>query len=215
MMDESSDKTGFERLVFFSDAVFAIAITLLVLELRVPDIAPDQAEHELLPGLLKLWPHLVGYLLSFLVIGLYWIRHHRLYRYIVRYDTGLLLLNVLLLLGIAFLPFPTAVLSTYQYTRVAVVFYTLSLLVCAVLLTLIWWYATWRNRLVDPKLDPRVIRYVSLLLVTLLLAYLPALGIAFVNPRLAVRLLLLVLVLSPLSSLVLDRRYYGPKTRGP
>jgi uncharacterized membrane protein len=204
---ESADKLGFDRLIFFSDAVIAIAITVLVLELHVPELSPDQAQHELFSRLLDMGPRFSGYLTSFVVIGLYWLGHHRLFRYIVRYDTGLLLLNLLFLLTVAFLPFPTAVLSTYEYTRVAVVFYTLSLSVCGVVLGLLWWYATAGRRLVDAGLDRRMIRYLSLRTLWPLSAYLVTLAIAFLNPHLAVSLLLALLTCTVLTSLALDRRY--------
>ena len=94
------------RLEAFSDGVFAIAITLLVLEIKVPP-----------PGtafgmeLFRLWPSYLAYVVSFLVIGAIWINHHAMFRHIVRVDDTLLLLNVLHLMLIAFLPFPTAVIA--------------------------------------------------------------------------------------------------------
>jgi uncharacterized membrane protein len=94
------------RLEAFSDGVFAIAITLLVLEIKVPP--PDMT---LEAGLLRLWPSYLAYTVSFLVIGAIWINHHAMFRHIVRVDETLLLLNVLHLMLIAFLPFPTAVLA--------------------------------------------------------------------------------------------------------
>ena len=203
----AAEATAFERLVFFSDAVFAIAITVLVLELRVPELPPERAEAELLAHLLELWPRFFAYLISFVVIGLYWIGHHRLFRHIVRYDAGLLVLNLLLLLSVAFLPFPTALISAYEYTRVAVVFYTLSLLACVLLLWLLWWYASRGRRLVDPGLDPRTMRYLTLRTLSPLLAYLPTLAVAFVQPRAAAELLLLILVIALVNTLVLDQRY--------
>jgi uncharacterized membrane protein len=204
---EGVDKLGFDRLVFFSDAVMAIAITVLVLELHVPDLSLDQTEHELLARLLDLSPRFFGYLISFVVIGLYWLGHHRLFRYIRRYDTGLLLLNLLFLLTVAFLPFPTAVLSAYEYNRVAVVFYTLSLSACGVVLGLLWWYATAGRRLVDASLDQGMVRYLGLRTLWPLTAYLVALAISLINPRLAVSLLLVLLACTVLTSLALDRRY--------
>jgi uncharacterized membrane protein len=202
-----AEGTAFERVIFFSDAVFAIAITVLVLELHVPELPRERAPAELLPQLWALWPRFLGYFVSFVVIGLYWLGHHRLFRYIVRFDTGLIMLNLLVLLTVAFLPFPTAVLSTYDNTQVAVVFYILSLTVCVVVLWLLWWYAAGGHRLVDPALDPRTIRYLGLRVVSPLLAYLPALAVSFVSPRAATQFLLVVLVITLVNALVLDRRY--------
>src|SRR5919202_6822338 len=84
-----------ERTVFFSDAVFAIAITLLALEIQVPQIPADSAA-ALLPGaLLSLWPKFFSFLISFWVVGFYWLSHHRTFRYISGYDYSLLLINLL------------------------------------------------------------------------------------------------------------------------
>jgi uncharacterized membrane protein len=99
-----------ERLLFFSDAVFAIAITLLVIEIRLPsiDLADDAA---LGNALLHLIPHYIGFIVSFFVIGRFWQGHHRLMGFLTDWDDGLVRRNTLLLFTIAFLPFPTAVIS--------------------------------------------------------------------------------------------------------
>jgi uncharacterized membrane protein len=94
------------RLEAFSDGVFAIAITLLVLEIKVPP--PGTA---LGAELLHLWPSYLAYVVSFLVIGAIWLNHHAMFQHIVRVDGMLLLFNILHLMPIAFLPFPTAVLA--------------------------------------------------------------------------------------------------------
>lgn len=204
---EAAEKTGFDRLLFFSDAVFAIAITVLVLDFKVPDVPRDNAELELLRALLGLWPRFLGYVISFAVIGLYWVAHHRLFRYIERYDTGLLQLNLLPLLSVAFLPFPTAVLSSYEYTHTAVVFYALSLSLCAIAFAIVWWYATAGRRLVDANLTGRTVRYLMLRILLPLVAFLPAVALSFLSPRLAVALLLLILVLILGFSAVVDQRH--------
>lgn len=95
-----------ERIVFFSDAVFAIAITLLIIEIKVPQIPVEMPEHEVWPVLLELLPKVIGYLVSFLVIGAYWIGHHRIYGLVVRSDQGLLWRNLLFLMSIAFIRSP-------------------------------------------------------------------------------------------------------------
>src|SRR5689334_10292313 len=113
------------RLIALSDAVFAISITLLVLELRPP---ADTAH--LARGLVELWPSLVAYGVSFLLIGEIWADHHLMYRQIVVHDRVLLFLNTLFLMSVAFLPFTTSVLAAAfrdgQGERAAVVFYGIS-----------------------------------------------------------------------------------------
>ncbi len=102
---------GPERLEAFSDGVFAIAITLLVLEIRVPSAAQLASPGELLGALGALWPSYLGYALSFVAVGIMWANHHNLFRHIAFVDHGLILANLFLLLGVGFVPFPTALLA--------------------------------------------------------------------------------------------------------
>lgn len=146
-----SDHLGLERLIFFSDAVFAIAITLLALEIRLPPGEELLGNTELAGRLLQLWPSYIAYVISFLVIGAFWISHHRKFRYIQRYDSRLLLLNLLLLMAIGFMPFPTAVISEYG-NRTATIFYAGAVGVIGVMLAIVWGYASRHNRLIDPQL---------------------------------------------------------------
>jgi uncharacterized membrane protein len=104
-----------ERLVFFSDAVFAIAITLLIIEIKVPEIKGHLiSEHSFLKELLSLTPKFLGFIFSFFIIGLYWFIHHRMFGYIVNYNGKLIWLNLFFLLSIVLMPFSTAVYSEYS-----------------------------------------------------------------------------------------------------
>jgi uncharacterized membrane protein len=102
------------RLEMFSDGVFAIAITLLVLEIRVPHVGEGES---LVVALLGLWPSYLGYAVSFLQIGVIWANHHNRFRLLERSDHVLLFLNILFLLCVAFIPFPTALLAEYKGRR--------------------------------------------------------------------------------------------------
>ena len=105
-----------ERLILFSDAVFAIAITLLALEIKVPPIDRHIATDEmLLESLDELMPKLVGFLISFFFIGLYWTIHHRMFGYVVNYTRRLLWLNLFFLLAVVLMPFSTAFYSEYIF----------------------------------------------------------------------------------------------------
>ena len=101
--------TGTDRLEIFSDAVIAIAITLLVLDIKVPNSRDGHLVHDLL----QKWPSYLAFVLSFAVIGIMWVSHHSMFERIRRVDRSLLFMNLWLLLGIAFLPFPTALLAEY------------------------------------------------------------------------------------------------------
>ncbi len=132
------------RLEAFSDGVFAIVITLLILEIKVPD--PGASHGELGQALADQWPHYVAYLLSFLVIGIIWLNHHATFNLLGRTDHSLQVLNLLLLLPVSVLPWPTAVLAEYTREgtsgdqRVAVVLYGLTSTAMAVAFNVLWRY---------------------------------------------------------------------------
>jgi len=144
-----------DRLVFFSDAVFAIAMTLLIVELHVPEVSGS----DLGPALLELVPGYLTFMLSFVVVGVVWMAHHRKFRAIVRYDQNLMRLNILLLLFVASIPLPTGILGEYGDTTLAVVVYAATICVVGFLLTGIWIYA-WHRKLADPALTADLYRYV-------------------------------------------------------
>lgn len=148
------DELGMERLIFFSDAVFAIAITLLALEIRLPAGVEPRSEADMLALLLGMWQRYLAYIISFLVIGVMWIAHHRKFRLIRRYDRGLLMLNLLLLMIIAFIPFPSSLISEYSGSTVTI-FYALTIAFANLFMALIWAYATHNHRLTLPNLDPK------------------------------------------------------------
>jgi uncharacterized membrane protein len=135
------------RLEMFSDGVFAIAITILILDIK----APDDTSH-LLRSLLALWPSYLGYVLSFLLIGLLWVNHHVMFEHIVRADRLLMFINTLLLLVVAFVPFATSVLAqtfrTGDGENVAVALYGLVLTAAGLLFNAIWSHSA-RARLFD------------------------------------------------------------------
>jgi uncharacterized membrane protein len=146
----------------FSDAVFAIAMTLLVVQLTVPVIAKTlpsaEIGHQLARGLAALGPAYFSFGVSFVVIAGFWVAHHRRFVELNRYDAGLVWLNLLLLLCIVFIPFPTAVLGRYGDQPVAAVFYAASLAATGVVSGAVMIYAD-RRGLTDPSADaPRGVR---------------------------------------------------------
>ena len=174
------------RIALFSDAVIAIAITLLVLEIRPPEDSQD-----LLHGLATLWPSYLSYILTFMLIGQIWANHHVMFDHIRSVDRVVLFLNTVLLMDIAFLPFAAAVLAEAfrdgQGQRTAVVFHGVTFEVAAILFNAIWEYARRNNRLLATTIDAAGARAISrrfrLALAwigvgTLLGAVLPALGVA-------------------------------------
>jgi uncharacterized membrane protein len=143
------------RLETFADGVFAIAATLLILNVEVPELGERSLAHELV----RLWPAYVGYAVSFLTIGIIWVNHHTVLRQLRGIDRTFLFINVFFLLCIAFIPFPTRLLATYVRTgdgRAAAVAYGVTLTVTAIFFNLMWRYAIGAGgRLLRPDADRR------------------------------------------------------------
>jgi uncharacterized membrane protein len=148
------------RVVLFSDAVFAIAVTLLVLDIR-----PPQDSRDLFHGLVALWPSYLAYVITFLLIGQIWANHHVMFDHIRVADRMVLFLNTVLLMDIAFLPFAASVLSSAfragQGQRTAVVFYGIAFELAAILFNAIWDYARHGHRLLGTTIDSVGARAVS------------------------------------------------------
>ncbi len=149
---------GPDRIKAFSDGVFAIALTLLILQVKVPSPSQITGEADLQSFLLQQWPAYLSYALSVVIIGLYWVAHHGLFHYIRRANRMLLWLNILFLLCVTFIPFPAALMSEFGNYRTSVVIYGASLAVTGLVFDLMRWYATHQHRLVDKDLHTQVIR---------------------------------------------------------
>jgi hypothetical protein len=128
----------FERLLFFSDAVFAIAITLLIIENRLPTLPEKATDDEIRAALSRILPEIFAYALSFATIGLYWFAHWRRYRDIERVDGRLVGLNLILLAFVAFVPFPTALIGEHGDVALPVVIYVVSLSTAGIMGPLTW-----------------------------------------------------------------------------
>lgn len=131
MSSDSAMDHRLERLVFFSDAVFAIAITLLVIEIHVPSLEPGTSSAAAARELVHLLPSFVAFIISFFVIGRFWIGHHTLFSHVRRFDTRLIWPNLCFLFWIAAMPFATAFLGRNFGQFVPAIFYTMTMLSCA------------------------------------------------------------------------------------
>lgn len=150
-----------ERLVFFSDAVVAIAITLLVLELKLPDTLTPPYEHSFRRALLGLAPMLLSYAFSFFLVGMYWFAHHRIFRYVRRWDGGLVAHNFHFLAWVALLPFAVTLMGRFGGLRTAVVGYGAIQFMLGIAQWMLWRHASRDHRLIDPALDPKFVRFIS------------------------------------------------------
>jgi uncharacterized membrane protein len=170
------------RIEAFSDGVFAIAITLLVLDLKIPH---DMAEgRDLAAALWRQWPAYLAFVTSFATIGIMWINHHRLFTLIRRTDDGLLILNGLLLLGVTFVPFPTGIVAEYTpraAQHVAAAVYNGTFVMIALFYNRLWWYAAHRKGLLSSAADPAVIDAITRGYAFGPLLYVLAFGLAFVS----------------------------------
>ena len=146
-----------DRLAGFSDGVIAIAITILVLGLEVPSVHSVN-EKELVAYLRDSVLPIVGYVVSYILIGTYWLEHYAIFHYLTHATRPLVALNGIFLLCLTFLPFPTGLQAAYRDDELAMALYGAAQLSCSLSLLCIWLYAIWGHRLVDPKVSPEVER---------------------------------------------------------
>ncbi|HEX5692276.1 MAG TPA: TMEM175 family protein [Roseiflexaceae bacterium] len=196
-MDETKE-TG--RIEAFSDGVIAIAVTLLVLDIKVPRDIPEGVS--LFSALLGQWPSYFAFFTSFATIGIMWMNHHRIFSQIKRADQLLLVLNGLLLLCITFVPFPTSLMAEYlgePGQRTAALVYNGTFVVTALVYNLLWRYASHNNRLLDRSSNSAEIAGISRQYAFGPLIYLAAFALAFwsATASLALNLLLAVFFAIP------------------
>lgn len=196
----SGNSRDLERVLFFSDAVFAISMTVLALSLHLPahttDAGVTHALHHAIPSMFT-------YGLSFAVIGIYWLGHHRKFRYIRRVDGTLLALNLATLGVVAFVPFPTSVLGDHGNTTAAVVFYAATMGVLGALVSVLWVYATHHHRLIAPDTPSRYVDHALWRGITVPVVFIASIPIAYASPS-AAKWFWLVLVFA---GILLHRQY--------
>ena len=154
-----------ERLILFSDAVFAIAITLLVIEIKIPEIHEKPVtDNAVLHKLAELIPKFVGFLVSFLLIGQYWIVHHRMFSFVINFTDRLIWLNILFLFAIALMPFSTGFYSEFVLRGVVtpVIFYTANIALLGLANFLMWRYLSNQKNNLTENLTPALAKYFSL-----------------------------------------------------
>jgi uncharacterized membrane protein len=171
-----------ERLVFFSDAVFAIAITLLVIEVHVPELPKGSSDALYWHALYELIPSLVGYFFSFGVVGIFWSSHHRAFALSARYSPNILRWNMMLLGAIAFMPFTTAFLTHNMAQRVPTLIYCFSLFTAGLLNVAVVRAAT-GPEMVDPNVDPGLVAYARRRSLGVVLGALTAMAVGWFEPR--------------------------------
>lgn len=180
-MESNEHGINESRIVGFSDAVFAFAITLLVLKIDLPQVDTSVAPAQLTKELFALWPQYLANIISFLVIGNYWIIHHKLFSHIKKFDVPLVWLNIFLLMAVSFLPFPTDLMGGYSDQKIAVIFYAANLSIIGFAQLFLWLYASYRRRLIDKNLSDAFIKNYTLLNLIPPLVFLGSIGVAFID----------------------------------
>lgn len=200
-----------ERIILFSDAVFAIAITLLVIEIKIPEIHDNISDKLLLHKLGELIPKFMGFLISFALIGIYWTIHHRMFGFVTSYTNKLLFLNLVFLCFIALMPFSTGFYSEYagpelfrEQLKVPLTFYVLNFCGVGFANYLMWLHVTNpKNKVAAPPIEPLTARISRLRSFIVPLIFLLMLPVAYLtNVLFAVWMPVLI----PVSLTILQKR---------
>ncbi|MDQ4001370.1 MAG: TMEM175 family protein [Actinomycetota bacterium] len=179
------------------------------MSIEVPQIPENLVAEELLDQLFDLGRNMLSYVISFLVIFSFWTVHHSIFSSIRGYDRGLLWLNGLFLMAVAFLPFPSALLGEYGDQQLVVAIYAGSMAVTRLLLSAVWWYASIGRRLIASDLDPGLIRAHHVRGVVIPLIFLISIGISFFSVRAAIYSWVLLAFSNFVGLRMLYRRYQG------
>lgn len=183
-----------KRLIALADGVFTVAMTIMVLELAVPVITHD-SDREILLQLTSMWPKFISYILSFLVLGVYWIIHHKIFDIIKYYTSTLAWLNILFLLVVALIPFTTSLLGEYFLKATTTFAYGVQLLLMFVLGYSIFTYATSTPIILYEKVDVKDVKGVKVMGYTYFTILLVALAFSFIIPLISVIIYGLIVIL--------------------
>ena len=169
------------RLETLTDGVFAIVMTLLVLEIAVPQLSHSEVATELPRQLFELWPIILRYVTSFIILGFFWIANDEKFHYIKRANRTLLWITIFYLMFVAFIPFSTALLGEYGDQQISVIIYGINITIVGSWVYVQWWYATKDHRLVDSDLDLDFIRIMSRRYLVGPIMYLVAIAVSFAS----------------------------------
>ncbi|MDP3940813.1 MAG: TMEM175 family protein [bacterium] len=181
LVEEVETVISRDRVLNFSDAIFAFAATLLVLKIDLPNIPPALIETHLGPEILRLWPQYVANLITFFVIGYYWLTHHAIFNMIKRFNQTLFWLNIIFLVFISFLPFPVDLFGDFSNSRAVVVFYSAALGFAGYLLAILWLYVSHGNRLVAKSLSKRRIEFYTVKIMIAPVIFTLSIPVAFID----------------------------------
>lgn len=181
MSRENGGTISKSRLGTLTDGVFAIVMTLLVLEITVPQISQPDVETELINTLFDLWPAIFSYATSFIILGFFWIGHDNMFHYIKRVNRIFIWITIFYLMFVALIPFTTGLIEEYGDQQIAVMIYGLVITMVGFLVYVQWRYATKDFHLVDKDLDPGFITRMSRRNILVPVIFLTAIALSFVN----------------------------------
>ena len=167
------------RLQALVDGVFAIAMTLLVFNIHAPALADPANAQDLFLQLASLWPSLVSFIISFIVLGTFWVGHHTEFHYIKKLDHTLIWLNIFYLLSVSFTPFTAELLGRFTQNQTAIMIYGANLIVMVLIHYGMWQHIKNHKNLVVENLDPSINKLVNVLAFFAILAYALAMAVSF------------------------------------
>jgi uncharacterized membrane protein len=206
---EVGDRVSRDRIITLTDAVLAIVMTLLVLEIVVPELSRSEVTTELPKRLLELLPDVQSYATSFIILGFFWIAHDDQFHYVKRANRTLLWLTIFCLMFIAFIPFSTALIGAYGDQQISVIIYGINIIIVLFWTYLQWKYATRERHLVDGDLHPKLIAIMSRRLIAGILLYLIAIAVSFLSTQVS----LILFILIPIYYLVPPKYFWLRSTK--
>jgi len=190
---------GKERLESLTDGIFGTVMTVLVLSLSVPIITSNTNLADILN---PLFPNILSYIISFAILGTFWIRHHTMFHYVIRVDRILLWLNILFLMTIGFIPFSTALIGRYPFFQTPLIIYGANLIATSITSQFLWFYSTKRKLLSSDSIDERIISKINVRLTFGPLAYVAGIAVSFYSTRITLLIYIVTLVFLILNSTV-------------
>jgi uncharacterized membrane protein len=213
-----SHETGLskKRVELLTDGIFAVVMTLLVLDITVPQISSHDAIDsvaagtELLNRLVDLWPKLLSFGISFITLAIYWLAHNRQFHYIKHVNRTLVWINLMFLMATCLLPFSSSLLGEYHQQQISIFVFGANSIIIASLLSIQWMYSIrHHSTLIHENLDP-IIKTTSLRrLLFGIIVYLIAIGISFVDVHLSVYFFALILISAFVPNKIMHRMTFG------
>ena len=204
MNSKNNSYTGLKpnRMETLSDGVFAIVMTLLVIELSVPLVSKLKAAEELGGMLIEMWPKFLAFTISFLILGLFWFIHHTQFNHVKRSNGMFTWINIFFLMTIALIPFSTALIGEYHiYSKIEVIFWGANGFLCLLMLNIIWWYAT-KQSLLDKRIEPQIIKLFQIRLIIAIPTFILAIVLSFVNPIISIVIYVIIALYGITSNII-------------